>query len=366
VAGILVLGGLWMAIQWGVIDRWDNLDKEMTAAISRKQELETRLVHAKRAVEDWGAIQPLAHNEGVGAGRFREDMSNLLDAHGLGESCTIRNLPARTLKSTHFTEVRLSVTTRGTFKQVLGFLCDFYRREYPARLEQINLSAVESRRSSRSRGPGARNAPSNRRNEQPVAAGPDGPPLNITLTATALVLPEIKDVEQAAIERPEPVDEAQQGRLPRPSDEYAAVLDKNVFKLWTPTRTTPTPPDPPPIANDGPEPGPVVVREEPPPNKTLIGVTSTDGVLTAYVRDDDRLDLEPERIHINEPVWDGTLVLVYPRGMVEQVPAEERDGSFGYKYYVYDLGATFADRRELDPASEPELQRALELALAPG
>jgi hypothetical protein len=194
--------------------------------------------------------------------------------------------------------------------------------------------------------------------------------LNVSLLASTLVLPQLwigdtpvpqPTAEEAGEEGDEPVQ-----RLPRPREEYARIWETNIFKLYQ---------EPPakqvtPVAVKQPESDqetPKDVTQPPPPrpNKYVAAATCTFGSLAVYVRERDDPGSVPEKVEINQPVDDGTLVLVVPDGMVVQV--SERHGSTtAMKYYFYPLGKdySFQDRRELNAREYPEIQAQLDKALS--
>ena len=370
VIGLLAVGGSWIAIKWGVIDRWRALQSDVNTTAEREEHLKDRLDLARMFEERWVGITPLSHNPEVGALRFREDISKLLDDHGLGGGdCTIQDSPPRTLKTsvtdTEFTEVRVRVTAKGTLTQVVDFLCDFYRRQYPARVDRMSLStASQSRRlQAVRRGRRGSGRPEESGATTPGSNDPNGPELNVTMTVTALVLPEDEagKLVQNSIEDPTP-DPERPWRLQRERKDYDVVIAKNLF------REGPAPTQVVSASKEDDEPKqeptrPVITPPKARPEKTLIATTSTDGVLEAYVRDEKRRELPPERLQLNDPVDDGTLVLVFQRGMVVQVPDERKDTT-DFKYYVYKLGGRFSERELLDPARYPELRKRLDECLA--
>ena len=370
---VLCLGGA--VVKWGVVDRWNGIQDDITKARQRVQSLNMQLAQARTAEANWLALRPLSHNLRSAEQRFRRDISGLLEQHGLHENLTIRTLSPGNIESSRdvkFAAARVSFQTRGTLKQVTNFLCDFYRRDYLTKLEKITLTAEDKGRSSSrtgSRRAGWRRGgrATTKRQEGP-SYGPEGPNLNVSIIATALVLPQIKGLEREAITEITPPDPDDQGLLPRPIDEYAAIWETNLFKEWQPKATAKVKE---PIKRDD---GPKVVRKDPErkptppkqprPNKKLIGVNSMSGTLIASIQDPRRRELPPERVGLNEEIDDGTLVLICPRGIVVQVeqPAGE---TFEFKYYVYKLGTRFEDREELDHEMYPEIAEQLELALVP-
>jgi hypothetical protein len=370
VVGVLALGGLWVVVQWGVIARWKNLNNNIKAAVRQEKDLHHRIEKARSAEQRWAAFTPIAHNPDRAQDAFREDITQLLEKHGLGAECTIRPLPQRKLKMGVAptggaridppTEVRLTVQTRGTLRQLMDFLCEAYRRNYLAKLEQISVAAemqgTGTRTPTRStRGPGRRIEAGGTSD----VAGPDGPKLNLSMAVTALVLPEMKEVPQGIFSGD--VDPKAQGRLPRESSEYQLVSRHNLFKEAGPepiaVATPPTTTQHVPVINE-----PTTTVEPPRPNKTLVGVTSTLGKLEAYVRDMTQRQEAPEKIDLNGAIDDGQLVLVVPRGVVVQVP-RETGSETEYKYYFYKLGDPFSQRQVLDPSVYPDIHQELEQSL---
>lgn len=358
--GVLVVAGLGMVIHWAVVQRWQHLEEDLRGAVKEEAELRDRLANARTAEDDWEAFTPLSHNVDRAEQIFRQDISELLERHGLGVGVTIRALPPRRLKS-GFTEVRLSVQAQGTLNQLVGFQCDFYRRTYLARLEQVNIMAEGQRRRGRWMAAN-RGARGDRGSSRGGASDVGEVQLNLTMTVTALVLPEEQKLglEQGVAITMERED---QGRLPRPREGYDEIAVRNIFRPWKP----------PPMIEQREESAEVRVVDRKPepsrlepsrPDKVLVGVTSTDRKLAAYVRDEERLELPPEKLRINDEVDDGTLVLVHPRGMVVQVE-RQRGSAFDYTYYLYKLGTRFSERVELDPEAYPEIQERLEEALVP-
>lgn len=362
VVAVLVLAGGWSVVQWGFISRWDAAERDLDRAAERVEKLQRQLRLSETAEQRWAELTPIAHNVELAQGLFRQDVTQMLATNGLGEECTIRKLPARKIKSANdvdFTEVRLSVQTRGALRELLNFQRDFYQRDYPARLDQVSLTAENTGRRTRTAGRG--------RPGREAAAEEAEPRLNMTMTLSALVLPQIKNARQqgTADLQPLPRDD-EPGRLPRPTVDYELVVEHNLFEEWKPaaeivvaqpvTTERPRP-------NPGPTPLPPA-PSPPPPERILLGVTSIRGKPAVYVRDQDRLDVAPDRVYINQELHDGTLVLVDTRGMVVQVPEDTEDGT-EYRYYFYELGETFSEREELDPQAHPDIVRRLEETLDP-
>ncbi len=369
IVGVLgAAGALWLGINFALIKPWKNLEDKIKAEQGRAKDLRGRLELARRAEQDWLDLVPISHNEHHAGNRFRQDLTALIEKHGMQDDYTIRSLPERKLKN-GFMEVRMSIQARGNLQQIVNFLCDFYGRGYLARLDQVNLTAEETT------GGGARTVLSRRRGRRPApqvsertepTVGPEGPRISVTVSATALVLEDARlfgrDLAQRTIDTAEADAEGLPSRLPRERDEYAMIWETNIFKPYTPHVTKIEPPvDTQPVTKRTDKES-VVVAATPRPNKMVVGLGSKDGQLAAYVRNMDDLTAELEKVAINEPIDDGTLVLVVPGGMVVQVADRESAGT-EYRYYFYELGETFEAREELDPDERPDVAQKLDLAL---
>jgi len=364
VVAVLALGACWGALRWGVVGRWQRLARDIAHQKTLVAKLDGELARARGAESAWLSLKPLSRNPHRAAERFRQDLGGLIETHGLKDA-SYQPFEPRRLKS-EFAEVRLKIQTHGTLQQVVNFLCDCYRRGYLLKLEEVNLSAEDSRSGGRTvvssrRRPGSRSGAATTARVETPSYGPEGPRLSVSVLAVALVLPEIKGLEGQETYQPgagEPVEGP--GRLPRMPQDYAAVWETNLFKQWVPepvVASTEPPPAPPPKPVQPPP------RVTPRPKKKVVGVEARAGELIAYVRDQENLSLATEAVRINQPVDDGTLVLVDPKGMVVQV----RGGGVGpdFKYYLYRLGRTFEEREELSASAYPELMERLQNALSP-
>jgi hypothetical protein len=374
VGSVLVLAALWAGVRYGVVHRWQALEDDIRAQQRRVADLRAELNVARGAVARWNRLRPLSRNVDRAEDSFRAKISQLIERHGLAGDFTVNVLSPRTIsvdRDTSFTEVRLSIKTSGTLQQFMGFTCDFYLDPdlSLARLDRVSLVAEErarrteqsadARRGRRARTTGGRDSGPD--------YGPEGPNLSMTITATTLVLPDLRGIEVASgAEATEP-DESVSGRLPSPAEEYAKVWDQNIFALYQPpppvVAARPTEEDPPPVVVPDEQPAPTA-PPKPRPNKSVVGRASVDGKLVVHVRDDDNWSSPLEKVFINDPIDDGTLVLVHPHGIVVQVEEAGRQGP-RWEYYFYPRnasGARFRDRVRLEPGLYPEIQRELEQA----
>jgi len=261
---------------------------------------------------------------------------------------------------------------RGTLQQLVNFLCDFYRRGYLARIDQINVTADDvlarggASTASRVR-PGRRATPGAVQTQTPTTptVGPEGPQLAISFSASALVLPLIGGIESQPHPDPLAPPPQERGRLPRTPQEYSTIWQKSLFRPYQ---------EPPRVATSQPATAPARVAEtavpaQPPPpppaprpRKGVVAVSARSGRLEVGVRDLDRREQPLEWYGINDPIDDGTLVLVNHRGIVVAVE-ENHGGRREYVYYFYKLGSSFEERQRVDPQQHPEIQAQLEQVL---
>lgn len=352
------LGGLAAVkvIEWTVVQPFAEIRRD----IATEQKRRTRLVKRHKALRDveqrWVELvgRTLADNALDAQRIFREDMHSLLELHGLSHP-KINNGTAKRDKN-GLIQVPLRISAEGPLKSVMGFLMDFYRREYLARLDKVTVTADQNvirdvnspRRRSNSRG---------RRGGNDVDFGPEGPELRLNLTAVTLVLPKLKD-------QPHPVAEevrvADSGLLPRPLDEYERVIDVNLFEPYTPpvvVRKPERPPDPPPQREPD-RPPPVDPRADA-RHKMLIATTSLDGNAMALVQDERKLAQPPEQYYEDDPIDDGRLLLIHPLGIVVRVEDEGDMTDYFYPIAVAEP-ARFTDREVLSPEAHPRIWGALE------
>jgi len=379
---LLAAAGLWAVVKYGVVKRWQTLQANIAKTQSDAERYRKNLEVARAAEADWSALRPLSHNVDRAQNKFLQNLHQLLDKNGLAEDCTVTpQAPRELAKTKGMTEVRATIAARGTLQQIVNFLCDFHERDYLARLDRIKIAAEQKPASAtRSPAPSTPAKSSRRRGSRSTAAatregpgyGAEGPTLNVTIEASALVLGELKIgntvVAQPTAEAGEDAEPVE--RLPRARDEYARIWESNIFKLWQ----EPPPPPPREVATaeaPAPQSEPEPQYEPPPPsrpNKRIGATISMSGKLAVLILDCDDPGRPSEKVEINQPVDDGTLVLVIPGGnggMVVQVP-ERR----GVKYYFYPFGHdetgrqyTFADRREIDPRQDAQIQAELNKVL---
>ena len=72
-----------------------------------------------------------------------------------------------------------------------------------------------------------------------------------------------------------------------------------------------------------------------------------------FVRDERKLSEPPREVRLNEPLDDGTLVLIHRTGTVVRVMG--RNPADPAKLYFYALGKRFTEREELSAGKNAEL-----------
>ncbi len=380
VGGTLAGLGLWWLVNTVAITPFRGIKKDIADARQQQTKLRgelSALADIDQAFQEVTA-QTLSTDPQEAQLLFMENIHRLLARHGLSSDPSAQDTKVSpgplVSNKADFTRVPVTINTAGTLKQVIGFLSDFYRQNYIARIDKVTLSA-ESRvitdvNRGRARGDRAARRPRGPRSRRGNAGaiGPDGPELTVHITATTLVLPKVKGVKAtpiAAAEEPL-IEELEQGDLPREFGAYAAVLERNLFKPYTPPPPPPPPkptnPTPPPVAKIDDEPTPPQPPVEPPPPPPpdwlrLCGVSNLNGKPVALVANDRDPIAPVERYYHDEGFDSGTLLLIHPQGVVVRVPDRRGDG---HTDYFYPLGASFAQREELDPDLHPRVWAALQ------
>jgi hypothetical protein len=349
------LGGLALSyvVNWAVVRPFHNVRDQIAAEHRRSHNLQTTFQQVENIEDEWKklAARTLANDVREAQRRFQEDMQHLLALHGLRDTKVAPGAFLTYKDGSH--GVPLIISAAGTLKEILGFLCDFYCRDYLARLDQVRISADQGVlgdvNTNRQRTGGARHGrpgspPGGRREQQ---FGPDGPVLKLNVSAVTLVLPKLRGIDCPAESE---IVELPGGRLQRERAAYNAILDRNPFLPYQekvvaytgptsqPQHDGPSPPPPPPPPPDG--------RDQ----KFVRVTTCLDGEPMAYVYDEQRRDQPPDKYYLDDPIDDGRLLLILPRGLVVRVGAED---------YFYPLGKSFRDREKLTADDQPEIWEAL-------
>lgn len=362
VAGTLGGYGLVTAVRWAVLEPLRAVDKQIAQQRDVQHQLKSSRKALRRVEGDWAGLtgRTLADDPKEAQQRFREDMHLLLAKHGLRDP----KMSAGTFQKhkNGFMGVPLNISASGTLKDVVGFLTDFYGSNYLARLDKVSIAADQRvindvnsprRRASKGRNP--------RRNTLQTS-GPDGPELRVSISAVTLVLPELKGLDHPLCEE---VLREEQGRLPREVAAYTEIFDSNLFQPHKPPEVVVKPPEPDEteeVVEERVEERTVVVdRRAGASQQLLVATIALNGKPQAYVMDKREPLDPPAKYREDDPIDDGVLLLIHPKGLVVRV--EEAGGrvkDYFYPLRVYPGPASFADREELDEWAHPDVWRAME------
>ncbi len=331
--GLAVSGLLgWEALQFSVVRPFNSLSNSLEQARTQRVDLQDVIKANRDAKQRWQArtAQTLSIDAGETQLRFLGDIAALLDRHRLMEQRSISPRSIRRDRKTGVIEVPLQVRVRGQLPGVLGFLADFYQRPYLVRLESLSLRGDEQ-------------------TDKPGKTAKPSEMLDISFVATTLCLPKL----EAAPHLPAgSMPELRQPPVIQSVDAYAPVLAVNMFKKYSP---------PPPVVQAPPTTRPsetrpveVVRPADPRPNAdklVLVGTTSLNGELIAYVQDINKRSDPLQVFRPNEAIDDGTLLLVHARGIVVRVAAS---GAAPAEYF-YPLGSNFKQRQPIAEVQDVEV-----------
>jgi hypothetical protein len=339
-------------VKWTAVDPIKSARRQIDTAVERRVNLETEAARQALEMRAWQdrTARTLHANPEDARRIFRTEIDRLAQEHGLTDGLRLGDGTPQRLNSEGFVALPVSIRCTGNSKSVLDFLVAFYRLPYLARITGVTLTANEV---ILPRGRGRDNTP------------PPEPRLTVSLNASALVLPVLKDVKGQRHGEYASVTDVQ--RLKREAD-YARLFERNIFAKWTPKPAvvvkTPEAPktEPPPGRRHTPPAPPPDPRRD--ADKLRVAMCeSLNGVPYVLVYDERKPEEPPTEHRLESPIDDGTLVLVQPRGIVVRAQ-EEKDGASRTAYFFYELGKTFKERAEVTPESHPEIAAELNLVSA--
>ncbi len=346
-----------MAVDWLVLQPFSNIKKEIREQRADGNKFEKELHRLRNVEDDWVGMtgRTLATDPQDAQRRFREDMHGLLEVHGLSEPKI--STGTFTKYKNGFIGVPLTVGATGTLKDIIGFLCDFYRAEYLARIDKLTISADQTVVSNvNNPKKSSRRSKSRDGNNY----GPNGPELRLSFSALTLVLPPIKGLDHPVAEE---VLREEQGRLPDELAAYNRIFDDNLFVPFQPRTVARAPAQREPTTKPAVKTQPretVAEVKNPRPDAQFMKLVATDSIngepRVFVLNERDRIS-EPEKYHHDDAVDDGFVLLILPRGMVVRTTEDGRKVD-----YYYNLGMTFADRERLDPDLHPEVVEAIKKA----
>jgi len=358
------LGGLALvyAVNWAVLRPFQTVRDQIAEEHRRSWTLRTQYRQVENIEDEWKQLagRTLADDPQDTQRRFLEDMQHLLALHGLRDT---KVAPGAFLTYKDGSRgVPLTISAAGTLKEVLGFLCDFYCRDYLARLDKVRITADQGVlgdvNTNRPRPGGMRQGrtpPASGRREQQF--GPEGPVLKLSVSAVTLVLPALRGVDCPTESE---IIELSGGRLQRERAAYNAILDRNPFMPYQPpvvvqVPTPATQPHPEAVKTEPTTPVVVANPREGADQKFVRVTTCLDGEPVAWVYDEQRRDQPPDKFYLDDKIDDGKLLLIHPRGLVVRVGKED---------FFYPLGKNFVEREKLDPDEQPEIWEALREEMA--
>jgi hypothetical protein len=336
VGGVVALAGGYKLTRWVVVEPLRSLNESIQTAAQRKANLERFVQQHADVAERWEAYTARTYSasEHLVRSKFESEIVALLKGHGFAPEWSIAPRTPRPREG-GLTEVSLRIQAEGSLESVVGFMRDLRQKPYLARLSNVSLRAEKGSSVARTRGRGGR--------------GDQDTTLAVSMTATTLVLPKLKGTKH----RPPDPSQPAATYLACGPEAYDEIARVNFFKKYEPPRTIVQPADR-PKERDETEPVP---RPPPRPNMKVVGVESLYGDLIASVLDEDHREEPLAEFRLNDPIDDGTLVLVHPRGIVVRVPkpggADEETED-----YFYPIGSSFRDRLRLEEA-DPEIIREL-------
>lgn len=347
--GVVVLYGAVSLVRGNIIEPLKAKRQLVTELRNRESMLRGRLATRPAVETNWR--QALGRSIALDPGKahllFREDVHGMLTRSGLSVGA-VQPRQARESKSGFregFVELPLSINASGTLQQVVAFLREFYQKPYLARVESMGLSLESSSTAGPAKGGGK---------------GAEDPRLNVNMQVTALVLP----ARFGPKEGPIPPKEGDVLLKPEQLAAFDQIHQTNLFRLEVPkVAAAPPVPDKPPATQ------PAELVKAPPPERPdadklrLVAMNSNYPNLYVYIVDERKKTDPPKRYALNDPIDDGRLVMVHPRGMVVRV--KNKNGS-GHTDYFYPRGKSFKEREPLSPELHPAVVRELSSFLPEG
>lgn len=370
------LGGLAlvMLVRWAILEPFESVRNDIAQEQRRNQKLRARLDALDRIEQLWQeqTRRTLAADPAQAEIRFRTAMDVLFTRHGLRVRSVRPGTPVRSKKDGPI-GVPLSFSVSGTLNQLVGFLCDFYRQDFAARLDKLFISSgqglIMSVNNPKGRPPSGRaGRPSPAGGAARAEAGPHGPELSVDISAITLVLPKMSDIPH---EIPDEIAELTDGRVLRSRGDYNRIFEHSLFvpfqeKPATVVASQPAPTTQPTAKAPPPPPPPPVNPRPDAEHLYLVATTQLRGERVAYVVDDRQRDKPAQEYRLDEAIDDGTLVLIHPKGIVVRVgPPGQPKKDYFYPLRKVSPALSFKEREELNPIDHPEVWDALQREFVP-
>jgi hypothetical protein len=194
-AGVLWFGTQGLTKYRDALDRNEALRSEAEQALTDAQTAEYRGQKARKQLNEWLA-QSLPSNRDVAESLYQDWLRSQLTEAGLN----VTQLSNKTgnARNPLFNEVAFELRASGTMEQLADFLYRFYAAPHLHRISSATIIAEDA-----------------------------GKKLNVTATASALILPDVKRTDKL------PAGEA--AALPKSKDEFRnGLVDRNLFVAYSP------------------------------------------------------------------------------------------------------------------------------------
>jgi hypothetical protein len=194
-AGVLWFGAQGVTRYRDSLERNESLQQEAESALTDAQTAEYRGQKARKQLNQWIA-QSLPSNRDVAESLYQDWLRSQLTEAGL-EVSQLANKSGNA-RNPQFQEVSFELRATGTMEQLTDFLYRFYSSPHLHRIASATILAEDA-----------------------------GKKLNVTATASALILPEVKRTDELA--------SGDGQKLPKTKDEFrAGLVDRNLFVAYTP------------------------------------------------------------------------------------------------------------------------------------
>jgi hypothetical protein len=196
-AGVLWFGTQGLTRYRETVERNTNVQMEAERALSEARAAELRGQRARKQVNDWRS-QSLPTNRDVAESLYQD----WLRAQLTGAGMTVTQIADKSgsARNPQFGEVAIEVRADGALPQLTDFLHRFYSGPHLHRISSATITAADG-----------------------------GQKLSLTMTAAALILPDVKRTDKLAEGDPRPIEGV------KSLDEIRQrLVDRNVFVAYTP------------------------------------------------------------------------------------------------------------------------------------
>jgi hypothetical protein len=194
-AGVLWFGTQGLTKYREALDRNESLRAEAERALTDAQTAEYRGQKARKQLNQWIG-QSLPSNRDVAESLYQDWLRGQLTEAGL--NVTQLSNKSGNARNPQFGEVAFELRATGTLEQLTDFLYRFYSAPHLHRISSATIAAEDA-----------------------------GKKLNVTATASALILPDVKRTDKLA--------DGEGAKLAKTKDEFRkSLIDRNLFVAHTP------------------------------------------------------------------------------------------------------------------------------------